>query len=186
MTEQATWCCLARRHFVLGLTVPIATALSGLPTREAEAAIRERSVLLHHRHTGEKLRTVYYADGRYLPEALRAATHHLRDWRDNTQIPIDPKLLDLLWSLRANLRTAAPVQVFCGYRSPETNAMLRRQHHGAARNSLHMRGMAIDLQIEGRPLRTIRVAAVNLRGGGVGYYPRSGFIHVDTGDIRYW
>ena len=94
MTEQATWRCLARRHFVLGLTVPIATALSSLPTREAEAAVRERSVLLHHRHTGEKLRTVYYADGRYLPEALRAATHHLRDWRDNTQIPIDPKLLE--------------------------------------------------------------------------------------------
>ena len=109
------------------------------------------SVLLHHRHTGETLRSVYYADGRYQRSALDAATHHLRDWRDNTQLPVDPKLLDLLWSLRAALDTSGPIQVFCGYRSPETNAMLRRTRHGAARHSLHMRAMAIDLQVEGRP-----------------------------------
>ena len=76
--------------------------------------------------------------------------------------------------------------MFCGYRSPETNAMLRRTRHGAARHSLHMRAMAIDLQVEGRSLRSVRRAAVALKGGGVGYYPRSGFVHVDTGDIRYW
>ena len=186
MTEQATRRSLARRRFLLGLSAPLAATILPLPTRRAEAALRARSVLLHHRHTGETLRSVYYADGHYQPDALDAATHHLRDWRDNTQLPVAPKLLDLLWSLRAALDTAAPIQVFCGYRSPETNAMLRRTRHGAARHSLHMRAMAIDLQVEGRQLRSVHRAAVALRGGGVGYYPRSGFVHVDTGDIRYW
>ena len=186
MTEQATLRSLARRRILLGLTAPLAALIVQMPSRQAEAAIRERSVLLHHRHTGETLRSVYYADGRYQRSALDAATHHLRDWRDNTQLPVDPKLLDLLWSLRAALDTSEPIQVFCGYRSPETNAMLRRTRHGAARHSLHMRAMAIDLQVEGRRLRNVHRAAVALRSGGVGYYPRSGFVHVDTGDIRYW
>ena len=186
MTEQATLRSLARRRFLLGLNLSLATLLLHLPSRRAEAALRERSVLLHHRHTGETLRSVYYADGRYQPAALREASHHLRDWRDQTERPVDPRLLDLLWSLRAALDTSAPIQVFCGYRSPETNAMLRRARRGAARHSLHMRAMAVDLQIEGRSLRSVHRAAVALGGGGVGYYPRSGFVHVDTGDVRYW
>ena len=186
MTEQAARRCMKRRHVMLGITIPIGLALAGLPGRQALAATRERFILLHHCHTGEVLKTVYFADGHYQPDALRAATHHLRDWRDNTHLPIDPTVLDLLWSLRAKLQTTTPIQVFCGYRSPETNAMLRRTHHGAARNSLHMRGMAVDLYVEGRPLSMVHAAAVGLRGGGVGYYPRSGFVHVDTGDIRYW
>lgn len=186
MSEQAMRGCLARRRFVTSLATPLAFGLIGLSSREAEAAVRERSVTLHHRHTGESLKTVYFADGRYQPEELRAATHHLRDWRDNTTRPIDPKLLDLLWSLRRSLDTTDPIQVFCGYRSPQTNAMLRRRHYGAARHSLHMQGMAIDLQVPNRSLRGIRSAAMALKGGGVGYYPRSGFVHVDTGEIRYW
>ncbi len=185
MTETAMRRSLARRRAFLGLTGPLLASLM-LSSRAAEAAIRERSVLLHHRHTGETLRSVYFADGRYQAAELRAATRHLRDWRDNTHLPVDPKLLDLLWSLRAALGVSEPIQVFCGYRSPTTNAMLRRTHHGAARHSLHMRAMAVDLQFEGRSLRDIRRAAVALKAGGVGYYPRSGFVHVDTGDIRYW
>jgi uncharacterized protein YcbK (DUF882 family) len=186
MTEQATTRSLDRRRAILGLCAPLAALLCQLPTRQAEAALRERSVVLHHRHTGETLRSVYYADGGYRAGALAEVTHHLRDWRDNSELPVDSKLLDLLWSLRAALDSQAPIQVFCGYRSPETNAMLRRTRHGAARHSQHMRAMAIDLRVEGRPLRQVRRAAVALKGGGVGYYPRSGFVHVDTGDIRYW
>ena len=186
MPEQALPGCLTRRRFALGLAAPLALAVAGLRPREAEAALQQRSVQLHHCHTGEVLDTAYFANGRYLPAALQAATHHLRDWRDNTARPIDPQLLDLLWSLRRTLGSKAPVQVFCGYRSPTTNAMLRRQHRGAAHNSLHMRAMAIDLFIPDRSLRVVREAAVRLKGGGVGYYPQSGFVHVDTGDIRYW
>ena len=176
----------ARRRFILGFAAPLALALVGLPPRQAEAARRQRSILLHHCHTGETLKTVYFADGRYLPEALRAVTRHLRDWRDGTTRPIDPRLLDLLWSLRRKLDVDAPVEVFCGYRSPETNAMLRRRSRGVARNSLHMQGMAIDFRVPSRSLRAVRAAAVSLKAGGVGYYPRSGFVHVDTGDVRYW
>ena len=186
MTLEASQRCLTRRRVVVGLTAPIAFGWATSAAAATRTAARERSILLYHCHTGELLRTVYFADGRYLPEALRTATHHLRDWRDNTERPVDPRLLDLLWSLGRRLETTAPIQVFCGYRSPRTNAMLRRTRHGAARHSLHMRAMAVDLQIESRSLRTVREAAVALRGGGVGYYPRSGFVHVDTGDIRYW
>ena len=176
----------SRRRFLMHISSPIALALIGLPSREAEAAIRERAILLHHRHTGESLRAVYYADGRYLREGLRAAAHHLRDWRQDKEHTVDPQLLDLLWALRRRLDSTEPVQVLCGYRTPATNAMLRRRSRAVAKNSLHMQGMAIDLQVPGRSLRAVRAAAVSLRAGGVGYYPRSRFVHVDTGEVRYW
>ena len=186
MKQPASNGCLSRRLFVLRAASPVALALVGLTPRETEAAVRERSLLLQHLHTGERLRTTYFADGRYLPEAMRAAAHHLRDWRQDLARPVDPKLLDLLWSLRRRLDTSGPIDVLCGYRSPATNALLRRTSRGVARNSLHMRGMAIDLRVPGRSLRSLRAAAASLKGGGVGYYPRSGFVHVDTGDVRYW
>ena len=185
MDEQASCGSLSRRRFSLGLATALSLGLASRP-RQAEAAIRERSLLLHHLHTGETLKTVYFADGRYLPEALRAAAHHLRDWRVDQARPIDPELLDLLWAVRRRLESSAPVQIVCGYRSPSTNAMLRRRSRGVARSSLHMRGMAIDLRVPDRSLRALRNAAVGLRGGGVGYYPRSGFVHIDTGHVRHW
>lgn len=186
MTEQALPRRLGRRRFVSTFALPLALSSLGLGAAPATAAARDRSIELYHWHTGETLRTVYFAEGRYQPEALRAATHHLRDWRDNTELSVDPELLDLLWSLRRKLDVKQPLQVFCGYRSPETNAMLRRTHRGVATHSLHMRAMAIDLRVEGRSLSLVRRAAMALKAGGVGYYPRSGFVHVDTGDVRYW
>jgi uncharacterized protein YcbK (DUF882 family) len=186
MIDQASSCRHGRRRFLRAVVPSLALSLAGMPARPANAAVPERSIELYHCHTGEMLRAVYFADGRYLPEALRAATHHLRDWRDGTELPVDPPLLDLIWSLRRALETSAPIQIYSGYRSPETNAMLRRARRGVALHSLHMRAMAIDLHVEGRPLTQVRQAAMSLGRGGVGYYPRSGFVHVDTGDIRYW
>lgn len=186
MTEQAVPHRLGRRCFASTFAAPLALSFLGLHGRSAAAATTERSVDLYHCHTGESLRTIYFAEGRYLPEALRAATHHLRDWRDNTQHQVDPALLDLLWSLRRKLGVLEPLQVYCGYRSPETNAMLRRSRRGVALHSLHMQAMAVDLHVPSRPLAMVRGAAVALKAGGVGYYPRSGFVHVDTGDVRYW
>ena len=112
----------------------------------------------------------------------------LRDWRADRARPTDPALLDLLWALRRRLGTGdRPVEVACGYRTPETNAMLRRRDAaGVARDSLHLRGMAVDISVPGRSLREVRAAAVGLRRGGVGHYPRSGFVHVDTGPVRCW
>jgi uncharacterized protein YcbK (DUF882 family) len=186
MTGQSSSASLSRRRFAWGLTAPLALGLIGLSPRRAEAALRERTLPLHHLHTGETLNTIYFANGRYLPQGLQAITRQLRDWRANQTCPIDPRLLDLLWALRQRLDSSGPIQVVCGYRTPETNAMLRRTHHGVAGNSLHMRGMAIDLRLPDRSLRALHDAAVSLRGGGVGYYPRADFVHVDTGDVRYW
>ena len=99
---------------------------------------------------------------------------------------MDPRLLDLLVELRARLRTTAPFHVISGYRSPATNAMLAATTEGVASNSLHMDGMAIDIRVPNRPLRQLHQVALNLEAGGVGYYPRSDFVHVDTGRVRRW
>ena len=150
---------------------------------------RDRAVTLHHLHTGETARLVYHAGGRYLPEALRVADRLLRDWRADRARSTDPALLDLLWELRRRLETDAPIEILCGYRTPETNDLLRRRggrRSGVARDSLHTRGMAVDLTIPGRPLRAVRTAALSLRRGGVGYYPGTGFVHLDTGPVRAW
>ncbi len=187
MSQSAeSGCCQSRRLFVLRVVSPLALAMVGLSPREAEAARRERSVLLHHAHTGETLKVVYHADGRYQADALKAAARHLRDWRQGKAHAIDPKLLDLIWGLRRKLETKGPVEILCGYRTPATNALLRRRSRGVALHSLHMEGMAIDLHVPGRSLRAVRAAAVSLKAGGVGYYPRSNFVHVDTGAVRYW
>lgn len=147
----------------------------------------DRIIELRHMHTGERLRTVFKANGAYVPENLRQIDLLMRDWRDNQIQTTDPALLDLLWDLRRKLRsTSEPVHVLCGYRSPETNAMLRRRSEGVAKNSFHLKGMAIDLQVPGRTCRQVRNAALALGRGGVGYYPISNFVHVDTGQPRSW
>jgi uncharacterized protein YcbK (DUF882 family) len=114
--------------------------------------------------------------------------HLLRDFRTGQVHAIEPKLLDLLAIVRARLETAAPVSVVSGYRSPATNAMLRgeHEHSGVATKSLHMQGMAIDVRIVGRSLAALHNAALAERGGGVGYYPESDFVHVDVGRVRSW
>ncbi len=187
---------LCRRTLLGGLAVPFALggglAVPGravaAETAAAAAGRRERAISLRHLRTGETARVVYYAEGRYLRESLRAVDRVLRDWRADRARPTDPGLLDLLWALRLRLGTGdRPVEVACGYRTPETNAMLRRRDAaGVARDSLHLRGMAVDISVPGRSLREVRAAAVGLRRGGVGHYPRSGFVHVDTGPVRYW
>ncbi len=179
---------LSRRRFVrLGL---LASAACFLPS-PALAALwpaghGARKLSFYNLHTDETLTTVYWADGKYVPEALSEINYILRDFRRNAVKPIDARLLDLLHALRANLDTNAAFQVISGYRSPLTNAMLRRASEGVAAHSLHLKGQAIDLRVPGRELSLVRDAALALRGGGVGYYPRSDFVHVDVGRIRTW
>ena len=140
-------------------------------------------------HTGEKLELEYWRDGAYLPDALSAVNHILRDFRTGGTHPIAPQLLDLLSGLRAHLgNPASQISVISGYRSPATNALLRgeREHSGVAVKSLHMQGMAIDIRIGGRSLAAIHSAALTMASGGVGYYPASDFVHVDVGRVRTW
>ena len=176
---------MGRRGF-LGFAAAAAFAGMSFPAAAARRLLRPRAVSLHNLHTGEALNTVYWADGRYLPDAMQRIQWLLRDHRTDEVHAIDPNLLNLLVDLQARLHTHAPFEVLSGYRSPLTNAILANISDGVAQNSLHIEGQAVDIRVPGRGLRHVRAAAVSLRGGGVGYYPHSDFIHIDTGRIRYW
>lgn len=141
---------------------------------------------LLHTHTGERLEIEYFTGTDYREEALTAANHVLRDWRTDEVYPIRPDLLDLLHALAAGTGTRHPFQVISGYRSPATNALLRRAGTGVAAASLHVRGMAIDVRLADVSLDRLRAAALRLRRGGVGLYRGSNFVHVDVGRVRSW
>lgn len=146
----------------------------------------EKKLVLSNTHTGETVRSVFWADGAFVREGLRDINHLLRDFRTGDVAKIDPELLLLIHNLQHTVEASAPVQIISGYRSPKTNSALRKGSAGVAKKSYHMKGMAIDLRIEGINLKTLHKAAKSLKGGGVGYYPKSQFIHVDTGPVRYW
>lgn len=141
---------------------------------------------LHNIHTGDKLKLTYFEQGSYIKDALQEINYLLRDYRTDDVHPIDTALLDQLFDLRQTLGVNRPFHIVSGYRSPLTNARLRKQGHGVAEHSLHMQGRAIDIRVEGVQIKTIRKAAVAMARGGVGYYPSSNFVHMDTGDFRTW
>ena len=175
----------ARRDF-LGLAAVVATGAVAAPALALPLASARRALAFQNLHTGESLDLVYWAEGRYLPDATQRIEYLLRDFRTNKTHAIDPRLLDLLTVLRARLDTRAPFLVISGYRSPETNAMLHRKSEGVATNSLHMQGQAIDIRVADRSLDALHRTALAVKAGGVGYYPRSDFVHVDVGRVRRW
>jgi uncharacterized protein YcbK (DUF882 family) len=146
----------------------------------------ERNLHLYSTNTGATFNRVYCADGDYIPEALDEVNYLLRDYRANLIKEIDPNLLDLLHNLNQKLECDSPYHVISGYRSPRTNAALRKRNRKVARNSLHMSGMAVDLRVPDMHVKNICNAAQEMRGGGVGYYARRGFVHLDVGDVRTW
>lgn len=162
-----------------------AIAPSPTPTLSAIAA-EVRRVSLHNLHTGDKFDEVYWEKGAYVPDALAAAQHALRDWRNGEEHFMDPKLFDLLHSLTAKLETQAPFQIISGYRSPTTNAAMHARSSAVAEHSQHMEGKASDIRIEGVELANLHKAALSLKAGGVGYYPVSNFVHVDVARVRQW
>ncbi|MDR3440058.1 DUF882 domain-containing protein [Telmatospirillum sp.] len=178
---------LSRRQFLaFGIA---ATATAALPLRPAEAALRtkvERSIFLHNIHTGESLKTVYWANGRYQSASLRQLNHILRDHYSGTIHTMDPHVIDLICALQHRLDARKPFLIVSGYRTPQTNAMLASESDGVAQHSLHMDGKAIDIRMEGVGVRSLGRAAKSLRAGGVGQYPQSDFVHVDIGRVRYW
>jgi uncharacterized protein YcbK (DUF882 family) len=169
----------------------MAFALTGLSARSAFAASEQvepavRELAFYNLHTGESLKTDYWSDGAYLPDALAEINHILRDHHNDQVQPIEPHLLDLLHGLRNTIDTTRPIQIISGYRSSATNALLASHSDGVAKDSLHMQAKAIDLRVEGVHLDDLRRAAIALNGGGVGYYPNSNFVHVDIGRVRTW
>ena len=152
-----------RRSFLKG-SVALASAIS-LPAlaKTAQAAPGERTLRLYNTHTGETVRSVFWAEGQFIPDALQDINKVLRDHRNNQL-----------------------VHVISGYRSPESNAKLRANSTGVAKHSMHMDGKAIDIRLPGKDLAQLRKAAMAMHGGGVGFYPDSQFVHMDTGRVRYW
>lgn len=166
----------------LGLMAGPALARVTSPIRPSK-----RDIHLAHLHTAERIGVVFAADGAYLDSALAQLNHFLRDHHSQQVGVMDPLLYDLLHRLRAELGSRAAYDVISAYRSPVTNERLRaRGGGGVAARSLHMDGKAIDIRLPGVPLADLRQAAVSLRAGGVGYYPRENFVHIDTGRVRVW
>ncbi|MGE0006779.1 MAG: DUF882 domain-containing protein [Parvibaculaceae bacterium] len=156
---------------------------------DATAGGETRTLSLYHVHTKESLTITYKVNGRYIPSALEKINYLLRDWRRKEVIRIDPKTIDLMWELHADLGSTRPIHIICGYRSPKTNAFLKRIGRNVAKKSQHMVGKAIDLYFPDVSTEKLRNSALVRQVGGVGYYRSSGpsgFVHIDSGRVRMW
>jgi len=175
----------ARKSFGLAALI-LLIGCDGLQTATADGDTRTLS--MHHIHTDENITITFKRNGRYDEDALKKLNWFLRDWRRVEETNMDPHLFDLIWEVSREVDSQKPVEVVCGYRSPQTNAMLRRRSGGVARFSQHMLGRAMDFFIPGAALEDLRVAGLRLQRGGVGFYPTSGspFVHLDTGSVRHW
>lgn len=145
-----------------------------------------RVINLSNAHTHERLNAVYWVEGTYIPEVLDEVDHIMRDWRAGLKMRIAPDLVDIIAATHRLLETDEPFSLYSGYRSPATNAWLRRRSRGVARQSYHVKGMAADLHMDGRSVRQISRAARKLKAGGIGRYSRSAFVHLDSGPVREW
>ncbi|HUU34199.1 MAG TPA: YcbK family protein [Vicinamibacterales bacterium] len=176
----------SRRLFLTTLAAAPLVLTARAARATTPAAPAARALRFNHLHTGEKLAVEYFQAGRYQPDALAAVNHLLRDFRTGDVHDIDPALLDVLFDLHQSTETRRSFEVISGYRSPKTNAGLRKKSEGVAARSLHMSGRAIDIRVGDVPLAALRRSALALGKGGVGYYPASNFVHVDTGRVRTW
>jgi uncharacterized protein YcbK (DUF882 family) len=178
---------LPKAGYQFGLTSLLLLAGAG-SVHDAAALNETRTLSFHHTHSQEDLTVTFKRDGRYDEEALKQLNHFLRDWRTQDQTTMDRHLFDILWEVYRDVDGKKPIQIISSYRSPATNAMLRRRSSGVARFSQHMLGHAMDMFIPDVPLEQIRFAGLRLQRGGVGFYPTSGspFVHLDTGSIRHW
>ena len=178
---------MQRRAFLKSSLLVAAPTLS-IPAlaKTAQAVPGERTLRLYNTHTGEKLNTTFWAEGQFIPDAMKDINKVLRDHRNNKIAQMDPELLLLLTQLNDKLENNRELHIISGYRSPESNAKLHAASGGVARRSLHMDAKAIDIRLPGKDLKMLHRAAMSLKGGGVGYYADSQFVHMDTGRVRYW
>jgi uncharacterized protein YcbK (DUF882 family) len=183
--RQAPDTCTRRRFICTG--AGLTASLLMLPLPSLASTQPERRLSFHNTHTGENASVVYWADGDYLADGKQEIDEILRDHRTDEIHPIDTDLLDLLYLLRAEVQgNKRAFEIISGYRSPATNAALRKNSSGVAKRSYHMQGKAIDIRLRGCDLGHLHKAAMAMRAGGVGYYPGSDFIHVDVGPYRSW
>ncbi|MEK6735892.1 MAG: DUF882 domain-containing protein [Pseudomonadota bacterium] len=177
-----------RRFLKSGMGVCALFALP-LATPYAHAKIMrpmEKRLSFLNLHTGERVKSTYWAEGQYIPESLHAIRNVLRDHRTGDLHEMDSDLFDMLHQLQHRLNSNKEFHVISAYRSPASNAMLASRSNGVAKGSLHTQGRAIDIRMPGHALSDLRMAALSLEAGGVGYYPASDFVHLDTGRFRSW
>lgn len=178
---------MPRRRFLQLLAAgSFAASIPEVSSASTKRNFLPRDLAFQNTHTGEKVSLTYFEQGQYLTEALREIDNVFRDHRTGEVHPIDPNLLNVLYKLQETLQVNKPFHIISGYRSPLSNNILSNHSNGVAKNSLHMQGKAVDIRIEGVDTVTIRNAALALQQGGVGYYPSSDFVHLDTGLVRYW
>lgn len=177
------------RRGVLGIFA--ATAVVAAPTySNAFGLLRGagdvRRINMYSGRTGESIDTIYWIEGEYIPEVIKEINHFMRDWRSDDVKKMDPRNFDIMAAAHRLMDVNEPYMLLSGYRSPATNAMLRSQSKGVARNSLHMKGQAADLRLKSRNVGQMARAAKACGGGGVGTYSRSDFVHMDCGPVRTW
>jgi len=187
-TQSAHDTQISRRQFLkigsliaAGLVFPRTLYAVPLPDERGQRILK-----FFNTHTRERLEVCYCRDGQYDHDAIAAVNRILRDHRTDEIHPIDTRLLDLLHAIRTEVGRDSSLHIISGYRSPATNALLHRRSSGVASKSLHMQGYAADIRIPGFRTAAIRKIALGLHKGGVGYYPKSDFVHVDIGRVRTW
>jgi uncharacterized protein YcbK (DUF882 family) len=176
---------VGRRRFLVG-SLGAAAAAFGASSNARAAAAPAHRLSFYHIHTAEKLTVTYRENGVLIPGALTEINHYLRDFRTEQVHDIDVALLDALHDLYTTFDARGNFEVISGYRSPHTNAVLRHVTSGVAENSLHIQGQAIDVRLTSAKTVALRDAAIARKGGGVGYYAESNFVHIDTGAVRSW
>ncbi len=179
---------MTRRNFLKkGAAAAAVIAFPNIILANSAISHSEKRLSLYNIHTGESVRALFWSEGAYVEEEIAALNRLLRDFRTGDVKPMDLRLFDLLHDLQGRLGAEkSPFHIISGYRSPKTNDYLRQHTHGVAKHSLHMEGKASDIRLPGVELTHLRNAALHLRRGGVGFYPKSNFVHVDTGRVRHW
>jgi len=184
---------ISRRKFALGAAAVVGLAalpneaFASIPKFQAKPLAKPaRFLAFDNLHTGETIKVTYWEKGQYIKGALSEINHILRDHRNNEVKRIDKALLDQLFVLHNKLGSRKAFQVISGYRSPKSNAMMHDRSRGVAKKSMHIEGRAIDIRLQDAALSNVHKAALAMNAGGVGYYPSSQFVHVDTGKVRHW
>lgn len=175
-----------RRVLGLGATLLGSCGVGIGATYAAPIAVSKRAVALHNVHTGESFDGVYWRDGRYDPAAISQLSEVLRDHRANRVAHFDPRLFDILYLVQRRLNSCESYQVISAYRCAATNAAQRRMHSGVAKHSYHIQAMAVDVRLPSCSFEGLKDEALSLELGGVGSYPRSDFVHIDSGPVRSW
>ena len=168
-----------------------ATTVAAAPTFASAAGFLRgagdiRRIKMFSGRTGERIDMIYWIEGDYIPDAVAEINHFMRDWRTDGVKSMDLRTVDIMAAAHNLMDVNEPYMLLSGYRSPKTNAMLRSKSRGVAKNSLHMRGQAADLRLASRSVNQMAKAAVACRGGGVGRYSGSNFVHMDCGQVRSW